>query len=146
MAFSLHLICFFFSHTYYSHARTHVHINTYNNDYNDRFVLQMVAAISSESLAIFATMADAFMDLLSSIVMMWAARQVSRPNLTKYPAVKNQNILIFIILFFHFSFSFSSQKGYFNLFREKIEWKQLLSWYVNIYTLLVDGCYSRSSA
>lgn len=32
-------------------------------------------------------MADAFMDLLSSIVMMWAARQASRPNPAKYPAV-----------------------------------------------------------
>ncbi|KAG2219045.1 hypothetical protein INT45_008889 [Circinella minor] len=54
------------------------------------FVLQLIAAISSESLAIFATMADAFMDLLSSIVMMWAARQVSKPNLTKYPAGKDR--------------------------------------------------------
>ncbi|ORY90535.1 cation efflux family-domain-containing protein [Syncephalastrum racemosum] len=52
------------------------------------FVLQLVAAISSGSLAIFATMADAFMDLLSSIVMMWAARQASRPNPLKYPAGK----------------------------------------------------------
>ncbi|KAI8141049.1 hypothetical protein BJV82DRAFT_519139 [Fennellomyces sp. T-0311] len=54
------------------------------------FVLQMIAAISSGSLAIFATMADAFMDLLSSIVMMWAARQISKPNLVKYPAGKDR--------------------------------------------------------
>ncbi|KAL1934775.1 hypothetical protein VTP01DRAFT_6957 [Rhizomucor pusillus] len=52
------------------------------------FVLQIVAAVFSDSLAIFATMSDAFMDLLSSVVMMWMARQVARPNPIKYPAGK----------------------------------------------------------
>jgi divalent metal cation (Fe/Co/Zn/Cd) transporter len=52
------------------------------------FVLQLIAAISSGSLSIFATMADAFMDLLSSAVLLWATRQAARPNLMKYPAVK----------------------------------------------------------
>ncbi|KAI8069967.1 cation efflux family-domain-containing protein [Gongronella butleri] len=52
------------------------------------FALQLVAAITSGSLSIFATMADAFMDLLSSIVLMWAGRQASKPNLVKYPAGK----------------------------------------------------------
>jgi hypothetical protein len=32
-------------------------------------------------------MADAFMDLLSSAVLLWATRQAAKPNLMKYPAV-----------------------------------------------------------
>lgn len=61
------------------------------------FVLQIVAAVFSDSLAIFATMSDAFMDLLSSVVMMWMARQVARPNPIKYPAVRNQNRRILFV-------------------------------------------------
>lgn len=52
------------------------------------FALQLVAAVTSGSLSIFSTMADAFMDLLSSVVLMWASRQAAKINLTKYPAVK----------------------------------------------------------
>ncbi|KAI9261448.1 putative metal tolerance protein 3 [Phascolomyces articulosus] len=63
------------------------------------FVLQMIAAISSGSLSIFATMADAFMDLLSSIVLMWANRQMNRPNLTKYPAGKDRMETAAIMVF-----------------------------------------------
>ncbi|CDS07873.1 hypothetical protein LRAMOSA01822 [Lichtheimia ramosa] len=63
------------------------------------FALQLVAAISSGSLSIFATMADSFMDLLSSIVLMWAARQVSRPNPIKYPAGKERMETAAIMVF-----------------------------------------------
>lgn len=53
------------------------------------FGLQLVAAIKSGSLSIFSTMIDAFMDLLSSVVLMWASRQASKSNITKYPAVRS---------------------------------------------------------
>lgn len=39
-------------------------------------------------------MADAFMDLLSSVVLLWATRQAARPNLMKYPAVNHFAIII----------------------------------------------------
>lgn len=51
------------------------------------FTLQLIAAVSSGSLSIFSTMADAFMDLLSSTVLLWASRQANKTNLMKYPAV-----------------------------------------------------------
>ncbi|ORZ14691.1 cation efflux family-domain-containing protein [Absidia repens] len=63
------------------------------------FALQLVAAITSGSLSIFATMADAFMDLLSSVVLMWASRQAARPNLNKYPAGKARMETAGIIVF-----------------------------------------------
>ncbi|KAI7877146.1 cation efflux protein [Lichtheimia hyalospora FSU 10163] len=63
------------------------------------FALQLVAAVSSGSLSIFATMADSFMDLLSSVVLMWAARQVSRPNPIKYPAGKERMETAAIMVF-----------------------------------------------
>ncbi|CAM0138777.1 hypothetical protein VKS41_006012 [Umbelopsis sp. WA50703] len=63
------------------------------------FVLQLIAAISSGSLSIFATMADAFMDLLSSAVLLWATRQAARPNLMKYPAGKARMETAGIIVF-----------------------------------------------
>ncbi|KAG2195665.1 hypothetical protein INT47_002904 [Mucor saturninus] len=63
------------------------------------FALQLVAAITSGSLSIFSTMADAFMDLLSSLVLMWAAKQASKSNLTKYPAGKSRMETIGIIVF-----------------------------------------------
>ncbi|KAG0166010.1 hypothetical protein DFQ30_007692 [Apophysomyces sp. BC1015] len=53
------------------------------------FALQLVAAITSGSLSIFATMADSFMDLLSSVVLMWTARQAAKINLMKYPAIES---------------------------------------------------------
>ncbi|KAF7730294.1 hypothetical protein EC973_002538 [Apophysomyces ossiformis] len=52
------------------------------------FALQLVAAVTSGSLSIFATMADSFMDLLSSVVLMWTAKQASKLNPMKYPAGK----------------------------------------------------------
>ncbi|CAO3619612.1 unnamed protein product [Mucor hiemalis] len=63
------------------------------------FALQLVAAVTSGSLSIFSTMADAFMDLLSSVVLMWAAKQASKTNLTKYPAGKSRMETVGIIVF-----------------------------------------------
>jgi len=66
------------------------------------FGLQLAAAILSGSLSIFATMADAFMDLLSSVILLWATRQANKPNLMKYPAGKARmetaGILVFSCL------------------------------------------------
>ncbi|OLL25027.1 Metal tolerance protein 9 [Neolecta irregularis DAH-3] len=44
------------------------------------FVLQLFAAVISGSLSLFATAADAFMDLVSSIVLAWTNRLASRNN------------------------------------------------------------------
>ncbi|KAG2175094.1 hypothetical protein INT44_007572 [Umbelopsis vinacea] len=63
------------------------------------FALQLAAALLSGSLSIFATMADAFMDLLSSAVLLWATRQAARPNLMKYPAGKARMETAGIIVF-----------------------------------------------
>ncbi|KAH8550140.1 cation efflux family-domain-containing protein [Umbelopsis sp. PMI_123] len=63
------------------------------------FALQLAAAILSGSLSIFATMADAFMDLLSSVILMWATRQAAKPNLMKYPAGKARMETAGIIVF-----------------------------------------------
>ncbi|KAL9560196.1 hypothetical protein MBANPS3_000048 [Mucor bainieri] len=63
------------------------------------FALQLAAAVTSGSLSIFSTMADAFMDLLSSIVLMWTARLAAKSNLTKYPAGKSRLETTGIIIF-----------------------------------------------
>ncbi|KAG0956281.1 hypothetical protein G6F31_012658 [Rhizopus arrhizus] len=63
------------------------------------FVLQLIAAINSGSLSIFSTMADAFMDLLSSVVLMWASNQASKSNVLKYPAGKSRMETVGIIIF-----------------------------------------------
>ncbi|RUS16638.1 hypothetical protein BC937DRAFT_90973 [Endogone sp. FLAS-F59071] len=49
------------------------------------FSLQLVAAISTGSLSLFATMADSFMDLLSSVILTAAGRAASKENVEKYP-------------------------------------------------------------
>lgn len=51
------------------------------------FVIQLYAAISTGSLALFATTADAFMDLVSSFVMLIASWLAARPSVYKYPVV-----------------------------------------------------------
>ncbi|EGZ68439.1 hypothetical protein NEUTE2DRAFT_118293 [Neurospora tetrasperma FGSC 2509] len=51
------------------------------------FVIQMYAAISTGSLSLFATAADAFMDLVSSFVMLITSRLAARPSIYKYPVV-----------------------------------------------------------
>ncbi|KAI8095688.1 cation efflux family-domain-containing protein [Thamnidium elegans] len=63
------------------------------------FILQLVAAVTSGSLSIFSTMIDAFMDLLSSVVLLWASRQASKSNVTKYPAGKSRMETVGIIVF-----------------------------------------------
>ncbi|PQE19237.1 cation efflux family protein [Rutstroemia sp. NJR-2017a BBW] len=51
------------------------------------FIIQVYAAVSTGSLALFATAADAFMDLVSSIVMLVTSRVAAKPNITKFPVV-----------------------------------------------------------
>ncbi|KAI8054058.1 hypothetical protein BDF22DRAFT_682750 [Syncephalis plumigaleata] len=63
------------------------------------FLLQLYAAIDSRSLSLFATMADAFMDLLSSVVLMLAGHEASKENLHKYPTGKSRMETIGIIVF-----------------------------------------------
>lgn len=52
------------------------------------FCIQMYAAISTGSLSLFATAADAFMDLVSSFVMFTTSRMAARPSVYKYPVVR----------------------------------------------------------
>ncbi|KAG0262408.1 hypothetical protein BG011_010205 [Mortierella polycephala] len=54
------------------------------------FMLQLYAAISSKSLALFATMADSFMDLLSGVILLYAARASTKSNWFKYPSGKSR--------------------------------------------------------
>ncbi|KAF9935804.1 hypothetical protein BGZ65_002994 [Modicella reniformis] len=55
------------------------------------FMLQLYAAISSKSLSLFATMADAFMDLLSGVILTYAATVSSKSNnWFKYPSGKSR--------------------------------------------------------
>lgn len=51
------------------------------------FLIQLYAAISTGSLALFATATDAFMDFVSSLVMLTTSRMASRPSVYKYPVV-----------------------------------------------------------
>lgn len=52
------------------------------------FCIQMYAAVSTGSLSLFATAADAFMDLVSSFVMFTTSRLAARPSIYKYPVVR----------------------------------------------------------
>ncbi|KAK9703207.1 hypothetical protein K7432_010858 [Basidiobolus ranarum] len=63
------------------------------------FFLQLYAAISSGSLSLFATMADSFMDLFSSAVLVFAARAAAKSNLLKYPTGKARMETVGIIVF-----------------------------------------------
>ncbi|KAF9364795.1 hypothetical protein BGX34_000342 [Mortierella sp. NVP85] len=55
------------------------------------FLLQLYAAISSKSLSLFATMADAFMDLLSGVILTYAATVSTKSNnWFKYPSGKSR--------------------------------------------------------
>lgn len=51
------------------------------------FIIQMYAAVSTGSLSLFATAADAFMDLVSSIIMLITSRLAAKPNIHKFPVV-----------------------------------------------------------
>ncbi|OQE24680.1 hypothetical protein PENSTE_c007G09210 [Penicillium steckii] len=63
------------------------------------FVIQLYAAISTGSLALFATAADAFMDLVSSIVMLVTSRMSTRPKPYKYPVGRRRIETMGIIMF-----------------------------------------------
>ncbi|KAK3066486.1 hypothetical protein LTS18_001689, partial [Coniosporium uncinatum] len=63
------------------------------------FVIQLYAAISTGSLSLFATAADAFMDLVSSTVMLITSRLASRPSVYKYPVGRTRIETMGIILF-----------------------------------------------
>ncbi|KAF2452712.1 hypothetical protein BDY21DRAFT_358140 [Lineolata rhizophorae] len=63
------------------------------------FVIQLYAAISTGSLALFATAADAFMDLVSSCVMLVTSRMAKRPSVYKYPVGRTRIETVGIILF-----------------------------------------------
>ncbi|KAJ3400909.1 hypothetical protein HDV05_000761, partial [Chytridiales sp. JEL 0842] len=61
--------------------------------------LQLYAAISSGSLALFATMADAFMDLASSAVILFTTIAASKKDLYKFPTGKRRFETAGIIVF-----------------------------------------------
>lgn len=63
------------------------------------FIIQMYAAISTGSLSLFATAADAFMDLVSSVVMLVTSRMATRPSVYKYPVGRTRIETIGIIMF-----------------------------------------------
>ena len=63
------------------------------------FVIQLYAAISTGSLSLFATAADAFMDLVSSVVMLITSRMAARPSVYKYPVGRTRIETIGIIMF-----------------------------------------------
>ncbi|KAJ3196576.1 hypothetical protein HK101_008488 [Irineochytrium annulatum] len=64
------------------------------------FVLQLVAAITSGSLALFATMADSFMDLASSLVLILTGFAAgNKRNRQQYPAGKKRFETAGIIVF-----------------------------------------------
>ncbi|KAK3316412.1 hypothetical protein B0H66DRAFT_604706 [Apodospora peruviana] len=63
------------------------------------FIIQMYAAISTGSLSLFATAADAFMDLVSSFVMLVTSKMAARASVYKYPVGRTRIETIGIILF-----------------------------------------------
>ncbi|OAL55437.1 hypothetical protein IQ07DRAFT_582924 [Pyrenochaeta sp. DS3sAY3a] len=63
------------------------------------FIIQLYAAISTGSLSLFATAADAFMDLVSSCVMLITSRMAARPSIYKYPVGRTRIETIGIIMF-----------------------------------------------
>ncbi|KAH7112163.1 cation efflux family-domain-containing protein [Dendryphion nanum] len=63
------------------------------------FIIQMYAAISTGSLSLFATAADAFMDLVSSCVMLVTSRLAAKPSVYKYPVGRTRIETIGIIMF-----------------------------------------------
>ncbi|KAI9294310.1 hypothetical protein K502DRAFT_335417 [Neoconidiobolus thromboides FSU 785] len=63
------------------------------------FLLQLYAALRTGSLSLFATMADAFMDLLSSVILLLAGKAAERKNHFKYPTGKSRLETAGIIVF-----------------------------------------------
>ncbi|KAI8911893.1 cation efflux family-domain-containing protein [Gorgonomyces haynaldii] len=63
------------------------------------FGFQLTAAILSKSLALFATTADSFMDLASSVVMLYTEYLIRRSNHLKYPTGSQKYETAGIIVF-----------------------------------------------
>ncbi|KAJ2058842.1 hypothetical protein GGI17_004791 [Coemansia sp. S146] len=65
------------------------------------FGLQLYTAISSKSLSLFATMADSFMDLLSSATLVYAGwvTRYRADNSYKYPVGKRRTLGVGIVIF-----------------------------------------------
>ncbi|KAE8151635.1 cation efflux protein [Aspergillus avenaceus] len=63
------------------------------------FIIQLYAAISTRSLAFFATTADAFMDLVSSVVMLITSRISGRPKPYQYPVGRKRAETMGVIMF-----------------------------------------------
>ncbi|KAK8046536.1 cation efflux family protein [Apiospora saccharicola] len=63
------------------------------------FVIQLYAAVSTGSLSLFATAADAFMDLVSSFVMLITSWLAARASVYAYPVGRTRIETIGIILF-----------------------------------------------
>ncbi|KAF8857277.1 hypothetical protein BDZ45DRAFT_653093 [Acephala macrosclerotiorum] len=63
------------------------------------FIIQLYAAVSTGSLSLFGTAADAFMDLVSSIVMVVTSRLAAKPNVKKFPVGRKRVETVGIILF-----------------------------------------------
>ncbi|KAJ9151350.1 Cation efflux family protein [Pleurostoma richardsiae] len=63
------------------------------------FIIQLYAAIATGSLSLFATAADAFMDLVSSFVMLITSKLAARPSVYKYPVGRTRIETMGVILF-----------------------------------------------
>ncbi|KAI3321367.1 cation efflux family-domain-containing protein [Xylariaceae sp. AK1471] len=63
------------------------------------FVIQVYAAVSTGSLSLFATTADAFVDLVSSFIIWITSRLAAKPSVYKYPVGRTRIETIGIILF-----------------------------------------------
>ncbi|KAI0192099.1 cation efflux family-domain-containing protein [Xylaria flabelliformis] len=63
------------------------------------FVIQVYAAASTGSLSLFATAADAFVDLVSSFIIWITSRLAAKPSVYKYPVGRTRIETIGIILF-----------------------------------------------
>ncbi|GAP88344.1 putative cation efflux family protein [Rosellinia necatrix] len=63
------------------------------------FIIQVYAAASTGSLSLFATAADAFVDLVSSTIMWVTSRLAVKPSVYKYPVGRTRIETIGIILF-----------------------------------------------
>ncbi|PHH91765.1 hypothetical protein CDD83_10333 [Cordyceps sp. RAO-2017] len=63
------------------------------------FVIQLYAAVSTGSLSLFATAADAFMDLVSSCVMVITSKLARRPNVYRFPVGRTRIEPVGIIIF-----------------------------------------------
>ncbi|RDA94065.1 hypothetical protein CP533_5277 [Ophiocordyceps camponoti-saundersi (nom. inval.)] len=63
------------------------------------FAIQLYAAVSTGSLSLFATTADAFMDLVSSCVMVITSRLARRPSIYRFPVGRTRIEPVGIIIF-----------------------------------------------